>query len=35
MGFEDAYVPPIRRLFSRDNRDFTRTGGWEPGPGGW
>lgn len=35
MGFDDAYVPPIRRIFSRDHREFTRTGGWEPGPGGW
>jgi hypothetical protein len=36
MGFRELdYVPPLRRVFSRDHREFTRTGGWEPGPGGW
>lgn len=28
MGFEDAYVPALRRIFSRDHRELTRTGGW-------
>jgi hypothetical protein len=35
MGFDDAYVPHLRRIFSRDHTEFTRTGSWEPGPGGW
>lgn len=35
MGFDDAYVPHLRRIFSRDHTEFTRTGNWEPGPGGW
>jgi hypothetical protein len=36
MGFVDLDdVPPLRRIFSRDHRELTRTDGWEPGAGGW
>ena len=36
MGFADSgYVLPVRRLFSRDNREFTRTASWEPSGRGW
>jgi hypothetical protein len=35
MGFDDAYVPHVRRMFLRDHTEFTRPGNWEPGPGGW
>jgi hypothetical protein len=36
MGFDDlGYVAPLRRVFSRDHHELTRTGGWERGPGGW
>lgn len=32
MGFAGGgYVLPIRRLFSRDKSEFTRTMAWEPG----
>jgi len=33
MGFEgDGYVSPIRRLFSREFQEYTRTASWETGP---
>src|SRR6185369_4235564 len=36
MGFVDGgYVMPIRRVFSRDRGEFTRTGSWEPSAKGW
>src|SRR5712692_4640301 len=36
MGFADGgYVMPIRRVFSRDRGEFTRTGSWEPSAKGW
>jgi hypothetical protein len=36
MGFAgSAYVLPVRRVFSRDHREFTRTMSWEPGHRGW
>jgi hypothetical protein len=28
-------VMPIRRVFSRDRGEFTRTGSWEPSAKGW
>ena len=31
MGFiGGGYVLPVRRIFSRDRREFTRTMSWEP-----
>lgn len=31
MGFEgQGYVPPIRRLYSRERNELTRTAHWEP-----
>ena len=31
MGFVGGgYVPPVRRIFSRDHCEFTRTMSWEP-----
>jgi len=36
MGFVDGgYVMPIRRVFSRNHGEFTRTGSWEPSAKGW
>jgi hypothetical protein len=36
MGFADGgYVLPIRRLFSRNHREYTRTMAWEPSRRGW
>jgi hypothetical protein len=35
MGFEAGHVSLLRRVFSRTNAEFTRTHGWEPGPGGY
>jgi hypothetical protein len=36
MGFSDGgYVLPVRRVFSRDRGEFTRTMAWESGPKGW
>ena len=36
MGFVGGgYVMPIRRVFSRDRGEFTRTGYWEPSGKGW
>lgn len=36
MGFVGGgYVPPVRRVFDRDERSFSRTSAWERGPNGW
>jgi hypothetical protein len=36
MGFDDeGYVPSMRRMYSRDQREFTRTDRWDSGPLGW
>lgn len=36
MGFVGGgYVLPVRRVFSRDRGEFTRTMSWEPGNRGW
>lgn len=36
MGFADSgYVLPVRRIFSRDKGEFTRTASWEPSGRGW
>jgi hypothetical protein len=36
MGFVGSgYVMPVRRVFSRDHGEFTRTGSWEPSAKGW
>jgi hypothetical protein len=36
MGFADGgYVLPIRRLFSRERNEFTRTISYEPSAKGW
>jgi hypothetical protein len=36
MGFSGGgYVLPMRRLFSRDRGEFTRTVSWEPSKRGW
>jgi hypothetical protein len=36
MGFSDGgYVMPIRRLFSRQRGEFTRTMAWDPSHRGW
>src|SRR5207253_913572 len=36
MGFVDSgYVLPVRRIFSRDKGEFTRTASWEPSGRGW
>jgi hypothetical protein len=36
MGFSGGgYVLPIRRVFSRDRGEFTRTMSWEPSNRGW
>jgi hypothetical protein len=36
MGFVgDGYVLPVRRVFSRERGEFTRTGSWEPSAKGW
>jgi hypothetical protein len=36
MGFTDSgYVLPVRRIFSREKGEFTRTASWEPSGRGW
>jgi hypothetical protein len=36
MGFVgDGYVLPVRRIFSRDRSEVTRTMSWEPSSRGW
>ena len=36
MGFAGSgYVSPMRRVFSRNPREFTRTAAWEPSRGSW
>lgn len=36
MGFSgSSRVHPIRRMFSRDRGEFTRTQAWEPSSRGW
>ena len=36
MGFADSgYVLPVRRIFSRERGEFTRTASWEPTGRGW
>ena len=36
MGFDNGgYVLPVRRLFSRNHGEFTRTISWEPSARGW
>jgi hypothetical protein len=36
MGFVGGgYVMPVRRVFSRDRGEFTRTVSWEPSAKGW
>jgi hypothetical protein len=32
MGFEgEGYVPPLRRIFSRENGEYTRVASWDTG----
>jgi hypothetical protein len=36
MGFDNGgYVLPVRRIFSRERSEFTRTMSWEPSARGW
>jgi hypothetical protein len=35
MGFDGGYVRPMRRVFSRERSEFTRTMSWDPSPRGW
>jgi hypothetical protein len=36
MGYVDGgYVMPVRRVFSRQRGEFTRTMSWEPSGRGW
>jgi hypothetical protein len=36
MGYLGCgYVTPIRKIFSRDRRELTRTAAWEPTRRGW
>lgn len=36
MGFTDGgYVTPVRRVFSREQGEFTRTMAWEADRWGW
>jgi hypothetical protein len=36
MGYVGlGYVLPVRRVFSRDRGEFTRTMSWEPSARGW
>ena len=35
MGFEAGHVSLLRRVFSRNHAELTRTHRWEPGPSGY